>query len=32
MKISMDKIPLGISEDDVALGSHLIHFWTSVAS
>ena len=29
MKISMDKIPLGISEDDVALGSHLIHFWNT---
>lgn len=21
------KIPLGITEDDVALGSHLVHFW-----
>jgi hypothetical protein len=27
MKVSIDKIPLGISEDDVVLGSHLIHFW-----
>lgn len=25
----MDKIPLGITEDDVILGSHLIHFWNT---
>lgn len=24
-----DKIPLGISNDEVALGSHLIHFWSN---
>lgn len=24
-----DKIPLGITNDDVALGSHLIHFWSN---
>lgn len=27
MKISIDKIALGISEDEVPLGSHAIHFW-----
>lgn len=27
MKIPSDKIALGISEDEVALGSHVIHFW-----
>jgi hypothetical protein len=27
MKISSEKIALGITEDQVALGSHLIHFW-----
>lgn len=27
MKMSFDKIPLGITEDEIALGSHLIHFW-----
>lgn len=27
MKDSAEKIPLGITEDEVALGSHLIHFW-----
>jgi hypothetical protein len=25
--VTMRKIPLGITEDDVALGSHLVHFW-----
>jgi hypothetical protein len=27
MEVPTDKIPLGITEDKVALGSHLIHFW-----
>jgi len=27
MNILPDKIALGITEDEVALGSHLIHFW-----
>jgi hypothetical protein len=27
MNILSDKISLGITEDEVALGSHLIHFW-----
>jgi hypothetical protein len=27
MKISPDKIALGITDDEVTLGSHLIHFW-----
>jgi hypothetical protein len=27
MKISSNKIPLGITDDEVPLGSHLIHFW-----
>jgi len=27
MKISPDKIALGITEDEVRLGRHLIHFW-----
>ncbi len=27
MKASIDKIPLGITDDEVPLGSHLIHFW-----
>lgn len=27
MNIASDKIALGITEDEVALGSHLIHFW-----
>jgi hypothetical protein len=27
MKISLDKIALGITDDEVPLGSHLIHFW-----
>lgn len=27
MKVSNEKIELGITEDRVALGSHLIHFW-----
>jgi hypothetical protein len=27
MKTSVDKVPLGITEDEIALGSHLIHFW-----
>lgn len=27
MKNSFEKIPLGITEDEVAVGSHLIHFW-----
>lgn len=29
MTFSMDKIPLGITKDDVILGSHLIHFWST---
>ena len=28
-KVSVSKIPLGITNDEVALGSHLIHFWRS---
>lgn len=31
MNMSVDKIALGITEDEVALGSHLIHFWQSDA-
>jgi len=27
VKVSLDKIALGITEDDVPLGSHLIDFW-----
>src|SRR4029077_14739323 len=27
MKASIDKITLGITDDEVPLGSHLIHFW-----
>jgi MEDS: MEthanogen/methylotroph, DcmR Sensory domain len=27
MKVSFNKIVLGITEDEVPLGSHLIHFW-----
>jgi hypothetical protein len=27
MKTTLDKIPLGITDDEVPLGSHLIHFW-----
>src|ERR1700757_1312137 len=27
MKVSLDKIALGITDDEVPLGSHLIHFW-----
>jgi hypothetical protein len=27
MKVSNDKIALGITDDEVPLGSHLIHFW-----
>jgi hypothetical protein len=27
MKASLDKIALGITENDVPLGSQLIHFW-----
>jgi hypothetical protein len=27
MKVSLDKIALGITDDEVLLGSHLIHFW-----
>src|SRR6201984_3688917 len=27
MKVSVDKIALGITDDEVPLGSHLIHFW-----
>jgi hypothetical protein len=27
MKILTGKVVLGITEDEVALGSHLIHFW-----
>src|SRR5215813_3458643 len=29
MNTSTDKIALGITEDEIALGSHLIHFWQS---
>jgi hypothetical protein len=29
VNISTDKIPLAITGDDVALGSHLIHFWNT---
>ena len=29
MKMSTAKIPLAITGDDVALGSHLIHFWNT---
>jgi hypothetical protein len=29
MKVSIDKIPLGITEDNVVIGSHLIHFWNT---
>src|SRR5436309_3187604 len=29
MNTSVDKIALGITEDEIALGSHLIHFWQS---
>jgi len=29
MNISTEKIPLAITGDDVALGSHLIHFWNT---
>jgi hypothetical protein len=27
VKVSLDKIALGITDDEVPLGSHLIHFW-----
>ena len=27
MTVSLDKIALGITDDEVPLGSHLIHFW-----
>jgi hypothetical protein len=27
MKVPLDKIALGITEDEVPFGSHLIHFW-----
>jgi hypothetical protein len=27
MKVLLDKIALGITDDEVPLGSHLIHFW-----
>src|SRR5580693_6903767 len=27
MKVTLDKIALGITDDEVSLGSHLIHFW-----
>jgi MEDS: MEthanogen/methylotroph, DcmR Sensory domain len=27
MRISKDKIALGITDDEIELGSHLIHFW-----
>lgn len=27
MKKAFDKIPLGITDDEVALGSHLLHLW-----
>jgi hypothetical protein len=27
MKVSLDKIELGITDDEVPLGRHLIHFW-----
>ncbi|HKD86044.1 MAG TPA: hypothetical protein VKB58_14925 [Terriglobales bacterium] len=29
MKSSVDKTALGITQDEIALGSHLIHFWQS---
>src|SRR5215813_545181 len=29
MNTSLDKVALGITEDEIALGSHLIHFWQS---
>jgi len=29
MNTSTDKIALGITDDEIALGSHLIHFWQS---
>ena len=29
MKVSLDKIALGITDDEVPLGSHLIHVWRS---
>jgi hypothetical protein len=31
MKVSLDKIALGITDDEVPLGSHLIHFWRTDA-
>jgi hypothetical protein len=31
VKVSLDKIALGITEDEVALGIHLIHFWLTDA-
>ena len=31
MKVSLDKIALGITDDEVPLGSHLIHFWCTDA-
>jgi len=27
MKVSLDKIALDVTDDEVPLGSHLIHFW-----
>ena len=27
MTVSLDKIPLGITDDNVPLGSNAIHFW-----
>ena len=31
MNTSVDKIALGITEDEIALGSHLVHFWHTYA-
>ena len=31
MKVSLNKIALGITDDEVPLGSHLIHFWRTDA-
>jgi len=31
MNTSVDKIALGITEDEISLGTHLIHFWQSDA-
>lgn len=31
MNASVDKIALGIPGDEIALGSHLVHFWHTYA-